>query len=363
MVQGDVGTRVDAPPEKSETVHSYRTSFPLRAKFIVLGIAFALPLITLYLLDLFSSFRLFENVHVVFVLFLLYAFSLYGVVEFIYIRPLRKLLQWFESARVSSFEKVSTVPFQLSDELGQLARALGAAISHFWNAEKRIKMLLSQKEDTMTLIEHQLRTPLTAFLWSLENTKLPPEVENALLRIKTVVQAIIEAARIEEGKFGYVFTEIEPIALIENVLARFKQLAESKNIALTFEHGSESFKLKADEDGLKMVVANLLSNAIDYTPNGGTVTISAVPQGNNLEISVADTGIGIPSQELPLLFTKLYRGANAKKMRPAGSGLGLFVAKNVLHAHNAEIVIHSKEGRGTQISFSLPMLGRDAAKR
>ena len=105
---------------------------------------------------------------------------------------------------------------------------------------------------------------------------------------------------------------------------------------------------------MDIVMASLLSNAVDYTPNGGTVTVSAAPRDRSLEISVADTGIGIPSEELPHLFTKLYRGANAKKMRPDGSGLGLFVVKNILHAHGSEIVIHSQERRGTRVSFNLP---------
>jgi len=345
--------RAEASPAQSETVHKSHMFFPLRVKLAMLCVAAALPFALMYFPDL-IPLRLPTDRNLGLIIMVAYALSLYAIFELAYVLPLRRILKWFERARASSFKNVSIVPVTSSDELGRLARELGAAVSHFWDSEKRVRALLSQKSDTMSLIEHQLRTPLTALLWSVEKVHVPQEVQTALLRMKTLVEAIVEASRIEEGKFGYVFANVDPLPLIEKAVARFKPFAESKNVTLTFEHDSDIPRVRADEDRMDIVMASLLSNAVDYTPNGGTVTVSAAPRDRSLEISVADTGIGIPSEELPHLFTKLYRGANAKKMRPDGSGLGLFVVKNILHAHGSEIVIHSQERRGTRVSFNLP---------
>lgn len=346
--------RVEALPEKSETVAVHHIYFPLRAKlFVVFVFAMVLLGAAIFLAPYLKPPL---DLYLIITAAALSCVYLVVIFELSYIRPLRTLLRWFQNARESSFATVGVMPVASSDEIGHLATELGASISNFWNQEKRIEVLLSHKGDTMSLIEHQLRTPLTALRWSLEGVSVPPNVQIALLRMEITVGAIIDASRIEEGKFGYVFGMIDVVGVIEKTVKEFTALAESKHIQLTFEHAPDLPHVHADEQRIGIVMANLLSNAIDYTPSGGRVQVSAVAVENQVEITVQDTGIGIPSTELLLIFNKFYRGANAVKMHPDGSGLGLFVTKNILHAHESEIVIRSVERQGTAASFRLTIV-------
>lgn len=344
---------MSSSPERGEKISKRRMLFPLRLK---IPLAFALlTLISGWVMysvapTLSSPLGQYTSIAAL----LLAIGGLYVLLERTYIRPLRALLRWFQGARASSFANVAPLPSVPSDELGKLAREMSASISNFWNAEKRVEMLLVHKRDAITLIEHQLRTPLTALLWSLEDVEIPSDVRTALVRISTTVSSIVEASRIEEGKFGYVFAEMDILLLIGKVLKSFQPLADSRNIRLIAELAPDLPHIRADEDRISAVIANLLSNAIDYTPNGGEVRVSAALVGARVEITIADTGIGISDGELPLIFNRMYRGENARRMRPDGSGLGLFVAKNILHAHGSDVVVRSREGHGTHVSFNLP---------
>ena len=344
-------TRVDAPPEKWEVVKTRRMLFPLRLKLLS---AFSLAALVLGWVVLNAEYIPAFREYAIVGIIVLTLIVLYALVEGTLILPLRALLKWFRAGREQSFAHVAPLPVSSHDELGRLSQEMSAAISRFWSSEKRVEGLLALKRDTITLIEHQLRTPLTGLLWSLERVNVPDDVKAAVLRVETTVRAIIEASLIEEGKYGYVFAKFDMVPLVEKMVARFKSFADSKKVDLSFEHVQDLLPVRADEERIAAVLANLLSNAIDYTPNGGSVQVSATEEGKNIKVSIMDSGIGIPKEEMALIFTKLYRGANAKRMRPDGSGLGLFVSKNILHAHGSDISIRSAERQGTEVSFVLP---------
>ena len=348
------GMRVETPPESSEKIKKARHLYlPLRIKLMAVFVVALLPLAALQLLDTSAISALFGGYFIPAAVLLCALFA-YMVVDRMTVRPLRQLLHWLQTARKNSFEHVPIIPIA-SSEYGQLARELSASTSFFWESEQRVRTLLAHKSDTLSLIEHQLRTPLTALLWSLEGSEVPSDVQQAIVRISSTVESIVEASRIEEGKFGYVFAKVDLVPLTEKIRVRLKPLAESRNVQLTFTHEPNLPRVRADEDRIGIVMANLLSNAIDYTPSGGSVDVSIVAANQQLDITVHDSGIGIPKGDMPHIFNKLYRGSNAVKMRPDGSGIGLFVAKNILHAHGAEIVVRSGELRGTEVSFSLPV--------
>lgn len=285
------------------------------------------------------------------------AVCVYLIIVRVCVRPIHAILDWLQTSRANNFERVEPLAISSSDEIGQLAREVSASVSLIWELRKREQELLKHKGDTITLIEHQLRTALTSLKWMIESVEVPQEVRAAVARVSDTVQEIINAARIGEGTFGYVFADLDIVPLVESLVSRLKTRADSRGVTLAFEHEENAPHIKADTDRLGIAILNILSNAVEYTPQGGTVTVSVTTTDHLLDVSVKDTGIGMSQEDIANLFTKMHRGAGAMKMRPDGSGLGLYVARNILDEHHAEILIRSEEGRGTQVSFRIPVAG------
>ena len=118
-----------------------------------------------------------------------------------------------------------------------------------------------------------------------------------------------------------------------------------------------------DETKTRQLVMNFLDNAIYYTPSGGSITVQLVDNQKSVELRITDTGIGVPKKEQPHLFTKFYRAGNARKARPDGTGLGLFMAKKVIIAQGGSIIFKSKEGKGSTFVIILPPAPKDAPRR
>ena len=170
--------------------------------------------------------------------------------------------------------------------------------------------------------------------------------------MRLVIEHILASANVEEGRFGYVFEKTDLVPIVEKLIQEFKPLSEKRHVAVGFTHEG-AFPVFADAERISLVLFDLISNAIDYTPEGGSVSVGVTPAGEDLLVAVADTGIGIAESELPLLFNKFYRSEPARHMRPDGSGLGLYLAKIIVERHGAELKVESTEGKGTRVSFAL----------
>lgn len=289
-----------------------------------------------------------------------------GLWEVFFIHRLRSLKTWFSTIQHAG---VSVVPGALdggSDELGELSRLVSYSIVQFLNEREHNKDLLEQKSLFLRVAAHQLRTPLTGLLWSIEalldpatpaasKEKLLSDVDAVLRRMRLVVNHILASTEIEEGKFGYVFEKKDITPIIQKLADDFKPVAESRGVALSFVHDGV-LPVYADSERIALALFDLVSNAIDYTPAGGKVTISLHPEGEKLEVAVEDTGIGILESELPHLFGKFYRSDRARHMRPDGTGLGLFLTRNIINRHGSEITVRSQEGVGSRFSFYLSAL-------
>ena len=185
-----------------------------------------------------------------------------------------------------------------------------------------------------------------------EREQLLASTAESLARMRNVIEHILASANVEEGKFGHVFESIDIVPIIEHLMLEARPLSKKQNVSLAFEHDN-TFPCFADKERITLALSDLISNALQYTPQGGSVVVSAKPIGEKLEIAVQDTGIGISESERPLLFSKLYRGDRARHMRPDGTGLGLFVVRNIIEQHGSDITVDSKEGQGTRMSFFL----------
>ncbi|MEK7608557.1 MAG: ATP-binding protein [Patescibacteria group bacterium] len=226
--------------------------------------------------------------------------------------------------------------------------------------------LVKSKNEFITVASHQLRTPITNVGWTLEslagNSALDATtktlVENALVSVKQlrgVVEDLLNISKIEEGRFGYQFEEMSLSAFLEKILAEALPQARRVGIALYFDKPPEELsKVRIDPNKLSMAVSNFLDNAIRYNTQSGKVTVEIKNEAPFLKVSIKDTGIGIPKEDLQKLFTRFFRAGNAVKSAADGSGLGLYIAQNIIHAHGGKVWVESELGRGTTFYFTIP---------
>jgi len=231
----------------------------------------------------------------------------------------------------------------------------------------REKSVLEAKTDFINVAAHQLRTPVTALHWALENIvtyskgneTIYPIAKEALavaIRATKITNDLLDISKIEEGRFGYSFKDSDFVAFIKKILVDMKPLADAYSVSLKFESFSDSIPTYIDENRLSAVFLNLIDNAIRYNIKNGHVLVSIfqVESKPFIKIAVSDTGIGIPATDLQKLFQKLHRGSNVIQMEPNGSGLGLYIAKNIVEQHGGKIEVASEVNRGTTFSVIIP---------
>ena len=227
--------------------------------------------------------------------------------------------------------------------------------------------LIRSKTEFIAVASHQLRTPLTSVHWALESLAKQnleasqKELANtgleASIKLLKIVNDLLDVSKIEEGRFGYQFENVNIISFIEGIIEGIKDFAKQFNVKIYFQKSTEpSIVLSIDPQKLSMVISNLIDNAIRYNvPNGEvTVAIERVKNQPYIKISVKDTGIGIPADELNKLFSKFFRAENATKFYPEGSGLGLYIVKNIIKRHGGQIWVESEINRGSTFYFTLP---------
>ncbi|MGB9763063.1 MAG: sensor histidine kinase [Minisyncoccia bacterium] len=227
------------------------------------------------------------------------------------------------------------------------------------------------QKDFITVAAHQLRTPLAGLSWIFEMMlkkelgSLTKEQEQLLLQGQLAIQSslktvedLLNAAQIEEGRFGFQFTRTDIIPLIEEALTKFEPSAKQRNIKLIFHR--PDFKLDSfvfDPIRIKLVLEILIDNAIKYNVQNGEVHVSLSMDNAKpfINISIQDTGIGIEKKDLDRLFTKFFRSEKVIKEETSGTGLGLYLAKNIVERHGGRIWVKSEVGRGSIFTFSLPL--------
>ena len=216
--------------------------------------------------------------------------------EKLFTGEIRTLLSWLKDARSKNFTQLSAPPLLSGDEVGELGKEMQASIVYFQTIEAREKQVLQQKSDFISVTAHQMRTPLTGLRWGIETLlsertaeeqrkKVGIGVEATVERMIHLVDDLLDVAKMEEGKFGYRFRKEDIIPFIRKLFMHYDLLAQSKHINLTLE-APEMQEVYTDPDRLETALSNLISNAIDYTPEGGTVTVSLTDSGTRIRIAV-----------------------------------------------------------------------------
>jgi len=227
---------------------------------------------------------------------------------------------------------------------------------------------LRSKSEFVTVASHQFRTPITEISWALQSLVGATElneadravVQNALASSQGLIRRVedlLSIAKMEDGQFGYAFEDVDIVDFIGKTLNDVLPSAQRVGEKLYFDRPQGDMPhVTIDPKRLALVVTNLLENAIRYNVQNGEVIVKVdkMPDKPFVAVSVKDTGIGIPPEDLPKLFNKFYRAENAMKLQTEGSGLGLYIAKGIVTAHGGEIWAESELNRGTTITFTLP---------
>jgi two-component system phosphate regulon sensor histidine kinase PhoR len=216
-------------------------------------------------------------------------------------------------------------------------------------------------------VSHELRTPLTAIQGYVETlldgALEEPERSRTFLevvarhgeRMSRLVDDLLDLANIEGGRLRL---EREPVSLdemAEQVLSVYREAASKKGIVLSVELPPDLPRLSVDRDRLQQILINLLDNAIKFTPRGQVRLSAQKASSAHVEVTVADSGSGIPSIDLPRVTERFYRVDRARARELGGTGLGLSIVKHLVHAHGGELRIDSVLGKGTRVTFTLPI--------
>ena len=264
-------------------------------------------------------------------------------------------------------------------ELDAVAKTLVRRDMELLRVNDELRELDRAKSHFVSVAAHQLRTPLSAVKWTFDMLlsgdfgPLTKEQKDAIKRGRDVnkgtirlVADLLDVARVESGRFPYSFDTVDIGKIIKEVVGINKVYAKERKVDIIVSRvkggRAKIPPAKADETALRMVLQNLLLNAINYTLPGGKIELVYKKEGKFIEVRVKDTGVGISKREMGRLFAKFFRGDKVVQMQTSGTGLGLFIAKSIITAHNGEIGVESEEGKGSTFWFRIPIKQKDTKK-
>ncbi len=224
------------------------------------------------------------------------------------------------------------------------------------------------KSDFINRATHELRTPIATMLLMVNlldgdiTTEEYDEYWNVLKtelnRERTLVEDLLSAGRLESNQTQMHYRFIDVSETLKQSIRQFEQIAREKSITLSLslldDLDETAFHINADGSALTQVFVNLLGNSIKFTPSGGKIDVTMERQLEGVEITFKDSGIGIPSEDLPLLFNRFFRGTNAIHDEIPGTGIGLFIVRSILEKHGGTIKVHSELEKGTQFDVWIP---------
>lgn len=245
-----------------------------------------------------------------------------------------------------------------NDEIGRLAETFNMTLARLENSFRRTRQFSAD-------VSHELRTPLTILQGETEVgikwVKEPDEFRELLQsnldeikRMSNIIEALLELSRMEEGGVKLELQEIGLRALFEELVQQRSILVREKELHIRLEAAKELY-VWGDWLRLRQVFANLIDNAIKYTPEGGAITLTLEEVDARVRVEVTDTGPGIPAEDIPFIFDRFYRVDKARNRAHGGSGLGLSLAKTFTEAHGGRIEVVSKVGSGSTFIVHLPL--------
>jgi signal transduction histidine kinase len=233
-------------------------------------------------------------------------------------------------------------------------------------AREAAEAATAARDRVLSVVAHDLRNPLAAIAMDAEMVRcmLSEEehadqhegvarIERIAHRMHGMIEDLLDVSRLERGTFAVRPSPTQPRDVLAEAEGMLQPLARAKGVALLFEGPDELPTIPADSGRVMQVLSNLVGNALDFTPAGGSVRVSWEPREAGLTVCVADTGTGIPAEQLPLVFGDFWQGTSGR--RRSGIGLGLVITRAIVEAHGGRIGVESAVGVGTTVTFTLPV--------
>lgn len=232
-------------------------------------------------------------------------------------------------------------------------------------ANEELKKVDELKSDFISLVSHELKTPLSSIRISAEylesEAKKDPEIQKQMFeiilrnidRLTRLINDILDLSKIEEGKMGLQLERTDISDIMNAAIENNKLLSLKKNITISIEIPEKLSPVLVDREKLIIVMNNLIENALKFTPNGGSIVLSAKDDMDSIEVRLKDTGIGIEKDKLEKIFDKFYQVDSSSRRKIGGMGLGLSIASGIIRAHGSEIHVESEIEKGTTFSFRL----------
>ncbi|MGF9963853.1 cell wall metabolism sensor histidine kinase WalK [Bacillus rhizoplanae] len=223
-----------------------------------------------------------------------------------------------------------------------------------------------ERREFVANVSHELRTPLTTMRSYLEalgegawqDPNIAPQflqvTQEETERMIRLVNALLQLSKLDSTEYRLMKEWVDFTQFFSNIIDRF-EMSKEQNVSFNRSFSKKSRFIEIDEDKITQVLYNIISNALKYSPEGGTVTYRLREREDMLEISISDQGMGIPKENVDKIFERFYRVDKARSRKLGGTGLGLAIAKEMIQAHGGSIWAKSEEGKGTTIYFTLPM--------
>lgn len=256
---------------------------------------------------------------------------------------------------------------QLVEFNKSLESKIEIATKELRHTNDKLRALDEAKDEFISMASHQLRTPLTSIKGyislildgdmgkvPIKQRKMLSEAFSSSQRMVYLISDLLNVSRLKTGKFVIEAVDVYLPDVVEEEIDQVREMAEGKNIKIHYEKPKTFAILQLDDMKIRQVIMNFIDNAIHYTPENGKITVELVENQKSIDFKVSDSGIGVPKSEQHHLFTKFYRAGNARKARPDGTGLGLFMAKKVIMASGGSILFRSTEGEGSTFGFCFP---------
>ncbi|MDH5544017.1 MAG: PAS domain-containing sensor histidine kinase [Gammaproteobacteria bacterium] len=236
------------------------------------------------------------------------------------------------------------------------------------------KMIEKQKDEFISTLNHELRTPLTSIVGSLSiihgvfgetlNSEVVDMVSVAQRnadRLQVLINDLLDIQKMEAGGVSLNFTRLDLRELVKEAALLNESMAGASNISLDVVLGSKALWVKGDKERLIQVISNLISNAVKFSSEGGVVIIDArTHEKNRIKVSVSDNGVGVPVEYRKRIFQRFSQADSSDSRSRSGTGLGLYICKSVVRAHDGEIDYFSVRGNGSTFFFILPEYGADS---
>ncbi len=313
------------------------------------------------------------NISIVALLTILALTFLFIFVRRSFTTPLEQLTAAAESLGKGQFQVVN---IDSKDELGLFAETFNTMLHNIRTTQEALqyelektKKLDRQKTEFLSIAAHQLRTPMSGIKWLINMTvdgdlgRVSKEAKDQLgkglenvNRMITLINSLLDVSQIEMQQLEYAIAPHDIAEIIYSVVYEFTHLADIAQVRLSVEEPATALSpALVDAEKISMAFRNLIDNAIKYTPKKGAVKIRFAQSKHTVDVSIQDTGYGIPEDEYERIYTKFYRGSNIQTIQADGSGLGLFVVKQIVDQHNGDIEFESVVDTGTTFTVSLPI--------